>query len=156
MNNFDYNPSTSYESFMNQNHQMPQKNGHAKGYAIAALCLGIASLVFACCCCCLYYIVPVFSIVAIIMACLSKRDNEGKMSGMAIAGLVLAIIGLVIFLFLLVSEIFLLNMTNPDTVLKMLDEVFMEEYGMTFEEYFEQEVGMSFEEYMGMVSGEAE
>ena len=73
---------------------------------------------------------------------------------MAIAGLVLAIIGLVIFLFLIVGEIFLAN--NADAVLKLLNESFMEEYGMTFEEYFEQQVGMSFEEYMDMVSGEVE
>ncbi len=154
MNNFDYTPGTSYESFMNETPPSPEKKGHAKGYAITALCLGIASLVFACCCCCLYYIIPVLSIIAIVMACLSKRDNGGKMSGMAITGLVLAIIGLVIFLFLIVGEIFLSS--NADMVLEMLDETFMEEYGMTFEEYFEHEVGMSLDEYMRMISGEAE
>lgn len=148
MNQFDYTPGTSYEAFMNDTPNPPhEKKKHAKGYAIAALILGIASVAVVCCCCCLYYLIPVLSVIAIVMAFLSKRDNGGSMSGMAIAGLVLAIIGLVLFLFLLVGEIFLTN--NADAVLKVLDEAFLEEYGMTFSEYFEQEFGISFEEYVG-------
>ncbi len=154
MNHFDYTPGTSYEAFMNGTQTPPpEKKKHAKGYAIAALSLGIASVAVVCCCCCLYYIIPVLSVIAIVMACLSKRDNGGSMSGMAVAGLVLAIIGLVIFLFLLVGEIFLTN--NADLVLEQLDKAFMEEYGMTFSEYFEQEFGMPFEEYVGSSLGEA-
>ena len=82
----------------------------------------------------MYMLAPVLSIIAIVMACLARRDNGSRMSGMAIAGLILAIIGLIVSIFFLVMEILLLTM--PDAELQALLRQYVEEsYGMTFEEY---------------------
>jgi len=74
----------------------PQNNNKENGFAVAALVLGIVSLVFTFLSCCgFFFISPILSIVAIIMAFVSKRNTE-KMNGMAIAGLVMAIISIAI------------------------------------------------------------
>ena len=59
--------------------------------AIVSLVLGILSIV---CCCVCYGFNIILAIIAIILAVVSKRETNGKMGGMAIAGLVLGIIGI--------------------------------------------------------------
>lgn len=133
MNNFDYTPQNDQQPPINFDMapQQPSKNG--KGFAIAALVLGIVSLVFICCCCVLYRVAIVPAILAIVMAVLAKRDNGGKMQGMATAGLILAIIAIVLFVCLIaVDVLFAMGTFN-----EALDEFFYENFGMSMEEYME-------------------
>ena len=61
------------------------------GAAVTSLVMGILSLVFACCGGSL-----IFGIVGVITAIVSKsKSSTGKMSGMAIAGLIMSIVGVV-------------------------------------------------------------
>lgn len=72
--------------------QTPNQPGteNGKGFAIAALVLGICAVVIGCC---IAWIGIICGVLAIVFSILYKTKNE-KMSGMAIAGLVLGIIGL--------------------------------------------------------------
>lgn len=136
--NQDYHsiPTNDFSSFEQQPGQMPP-TGHAKGFAIASLCLGIAALVVCCLCCCFYYIAVVLSAVSIVMAILAKRDNGGKMPPMAIAGLIMAIIGIVFFLCMLVFEI-CMSTVSDEQLYAILDPYFEDTFGMSFKEYMEQ------------------
>ena len=70
----------------------PQAPPQTNGLAIGALVLGILSVV--CCCCCIGINI-ILGIIAIILAVVSRKNSNGKMSGMAIAGLVLGILGVI-------------------------------------------------------------
>ena len=136
--NFDYTPQNDQSSFGQYgSEQSPTPKGHAKGQAAASLCLGIAAVFFTCCCFCLYYLAIVLSIISIVMAFLSRRDNGGRMSGMAIAGLILAIIGILCFLCCLVVELSIFSLSESE-LYEMIDQSFRENYGVSFEEYLEQ------------------
>ena len=108
MNDFYYDPQNTEPSFE------PQK-GHVKGYSITALVLGISALFFACICCCLYYLSIVLAILSIVFVFLARRDNERKMTGMAIAALVLAIVAIVAFLLWIGLEAYVSSMSEADT-----------------------------------------
>lgn len=132
---FDYT-AQSDPSFVNDvfgTNPPPQKQGHAKGYAITSLILGIASVFCTCVCCCLYYIAILLSVLSIVMAVLAKRDNGGKMPGMAIAGLILAILGLLMFLVMIAFEIFL--NTIPEEQLHQYLREYFESLGMDYDEF---------------------
>ncbi len=60
------------------------------GMAIGSLVCGIVGLV-SCCCCGLGAIV---GIVGVVLAILSKKKNDGKFSGLAVAGLVCSILAI--------------------------------------------------------------
>ena len=68
---------------------MEQQNG-GKGLSIAAMVLGIVSVVF----CCVWYLSIPCSILAIIFGIIGKK-RDGR--GMAIAGLVLGIIAIALY-----------------------------------------------------------
>ena len=68
---------------------MEQQNG-GKGLSIAAMILGIVSVVL----CCIWYIAIPCAILAIIFGIIGKK-RDGR--GMAIAGLVLGIIALILY-----------------------------------------------------------
>lgn len=141
---YQFTPQNDQSQFspFDTNLTPPRPTGHAKGFSIASLSLGIASVVVCCCCCCLYYIAIALAVVAIVMACLAKRDNGGKMPPMAIAGMILAIIGIVLFLCFIAFEVFFNSMSDEELA-AMLDPFFQEAYGMSFEEFMEQmESGM--------------
>ena len=136
--NFDYTPQNDQSSFGQYNFQpTPPPAGHAKGYAIASLCLGIGAVFCTCCCFCLYYIAIVLSIISIVMAFLSRRDNGGRMSGMAVAGLILAIIGILCFLCCLVVELSIFSLPESE-LYEIINQAFEENYGMSFEEYLNE------------------
>ncbi len=78
----------------------PHPEGHANGYAITSLVCGIVALVLTCCCCCLFVLAIIPAVLAIVFACLAKRDNGGIFSGKACAGLILGIIAIVLFVIL--------------------------------------------------------
>ena len=78
------------------------------GFGIAALIMGIISLL----CCCLYPVAWFIGVLGIIFAIVSRK-KMGSFSGMAIAGLVCSILGTVISFFLLGSVI-LTIITDPE------------------------------------------
>ncbi len=131
-NQFDYIPQGDGPSYQNQGFGMPpqQPEQNGKKYAIASLCLGIATVFFTCLCCCLYYVAIVTGILAIVMAFVSKSKNGGKMSGMAIAGLILGILGILFFLIMVLCEAFVFTE-------EFIAEVFEEAYGMPYEDFME-------------------
>lgn len=96
----------------------------ARGYSIAALALGIASLF----CCCCYYIAGVLAILGIVLAFIARKKNGGRLPTLALIGLVLAIIGLVLFLCFVAFEIYLA--TIPDAGLQDLLDACFEAIGM--------------------------
>lgn len=67
------------------------KNGKKpnKALEIISLVCGILSIIFVCCC---PYVSPVFAIAAIVLALVAPKNEKGKLSGMALAGLILGII----------------------------------------------------------------
>ena len=101
-NEFDFQ-STPYEGFATT--EKKPKNG----FAIASLVLGIVSVLCCCCCCCSsglgLAVMGVCAVLAIVFAFLSKKNSNGKLSRMAIAGLVLGIVAIVILLCALVAII---------------------------------------------------
>ena len=129
--NYDYSASSMQPPI---NFGMaPQRSGGGKGYATASLILGILGIFFACCCCFLYYAAIVFGILSIVMACLAKSKNGGKMPGKAIAGLILGIIAIIFFICIIsLSVLFSSGVFN-----EALDEIFYEQYGMSMEEFME-------------------
>ncbi len=140
MNN-DYNYIPQNDAFgyndTPSGNALQKPKGHAKGYATTALVLGILSFFCTCCCCCFYLLSPVFSIIAIVMAILARRDNDKKMPTKAVVGLILAILGLLLFIMLIAVEITFLSM--PDAELeRFLDEIFYKSYDMSFREYMNE------------------
>ena len=136
-NNYDYNAQFEpirFESFGYTPPQPPRKQPN--GLAIAALVLGILSLVFTCCCCCLYYLNILIAPLAILFACLSKHHTPTHtMNTMAKVALVLAIIGLLLFIAFVAIEIYAWNL--PDGEWEKLIRSYIEDfYDMTFEEYW--------------------
>lgn len=79
----DYNNNPS-------NYQVEKKP--TNGLAIAAMILGIASALTGWC----YGVGLIFGIISIILAILSKKASNGRLSGMALAGLICSIFGIVI------------------------------------------------------------
>lgn len=69
----------------------PEKKSNVK--AILALVFGILSILISCCC---TYLGIALGIAGIILAVVSKKDNGGKMSGMAVAGMICSILAIVI------------------------------------------------------------
>ena len=133
-NNYQYTPQNDQDEF-HQNvfgNVPPPPAGHAKGFAIASLCLGIGSIFFTCICCCLFYIAFIPAILAIVFAVLAKRDNGGKMPGMATAGMILAIIGLLFFVCWV-----LLEFVFADLLYESMNQFFINEFGMTYEEFIQ-------------------
>ena len=143
---FNFNSTPEQEPFQpfEQVPPAPASRG-AKGFSIAALSLGIASIAGTCCCCCcgLFFIPLLCGVLAIVFAILAKvRSQDKKFSGLAIAGLILGIIGVVLslifFSFLLVIP-------------SMIDEEFLLEYEAILREELGDEM---FEEYFGEIFSE--
>ena len=72
----------------------------AKGYSVAALVLGIIGIL----CCCSYVIGGTCAVLALVFALLSRK-SLGRFNGLALAGLILAIIGLALLVSSIVSDI---------------------------------------------------
>ncbi len=150
MNNSDLNGG--FESFAPQPDPQPQENpvnqdpfSHTqpnfgvpstpankkkKGMEVAALICGIGAVFFSCICCCFYILTPVLSILGILFAILSKKQNEGKMSGMALAGLILAIVGLMFFACIVAIDIYI------GTHMEEIEAFLEESTGMNLDEFF--------------------
>ena len=123
-NNGEENQNTQYGS--NQQpyadpYAMPEKKP-SKGFAVAALVLGIASLV----CCCFSSISLICSVLAIVFAIIGRR-HAGYFDGMCTAGLVCGIVAAVLAAFSIISSIL-----NP------IDEAMLEEYMKMLEEMMKE------------------
>ena len=120
--NFQSNP---YDGFA------PTQKKNKNGFAIASLVLGIVAVLCCCCCCCSsglgLAVMGVCAILAIEFAFLSKKNSDGKLSGLAIAGLVLGIVAIVILLCALVAIIgsySLIDTMPEEEMLAFLEENF--------------------------------
>ena len=89
--------------------QMPPNNQNGSaGLAIASMVLGIVALVLSCC---FYFISIPCAIIAVILGAVSLKGHKpGK--GMAIAGLVTAIISLIPAVIVIISGAALLDMAS--------------------------------------------
>lgn len=83
---------------MDENNFQPMKNENPAGLSIAAMVLGIASLVLMCF---VPYLPILTSIIGIVLAAIALKSNAGG-RGMAIAGLVCSIITLVLYVIILI------------------------------------------------------
>ncbi len=138
---FDYNAQPENQQFSGFDNVPPAPESRAyKGFSIAALVLGIASVAGVCCCCCcgLFFLPLICGVLAIVFAVIAARKApDKKMPGMAIAGLILGIIGV-----LLTLVFFAFLLAVPPTT----DAEFWAEY----EEILREELGDElFEEYFG-------
>ena len=107
-----------------------------KGFSVASLSLGIASICTCCCCClCDLLIIPLFcAILAIAFAFVARaKSADKKFGGMAIAGLILGIIGFVICAVLL-------------GVILMIPENAMQDFWVEYESVIREEMGDEFYE----------
>ena len=130
--NGDFNfGSAQVNEFQGFDQVEPAKD-KGRGYSIAALVLGIVSVAGCCLCCCIAYfallVTFVCGILAVVFACLAKKETENKkMSGMAIAGLILGIAGIVIALvslLLLVVSLATIGSMTDEELLLFLEETF--------------------------------
>ncbi len=104
-NEFNFQPEVPnpYAGF-EPNQPKKKKNS----FSVASLVLGIVSIAGCCCCCCSDILglitMGVAGVLAIVFAFVSKKDNENKkMDGKAIAGLILGIIAIVMLLLTLIA-----------------------------------------------------
>lgn len=98
-----YNPQGYYQpgyeqsgygySNYNQGYSSAPEQKSSNTKAVISLILGIAGLVL---CCCLGAPSVILGMIGVILAILSKNDNQGQMDGMAIAGLILSIIAFIV------------------------------------------------------------
>lgn len=90
-----------------------------KGYSIAALVLGIIGIV----CCCSYIIGGTCAVLALVFSIISRKQS-GHFDGMALSGLILAIIGLVLLLASILCDILLADLIKEYE--KMLNDLLAE------------------------------
>ena len=96
----------------------PEPPKEKNGAAIASLIMGILSLVFACCGGSL-----IFGIVGIITAIVSKsKSPTGKLSGMAVAGLIMSIVGVVAGIAGMVVLIIVTAVEGIDRIYDIIEE----------------------------------
>ena len=140
--NQDYNPNQDsffYESSMPEvNLDQNEDTGKSNAYSNAALWLGISGLLVCFCCCCAYYLALPLGIIGIVMACLARRDAHGKMPTKAKVGLVLCIIALVLFVIFLFGEIIILTSLTDAEIRELLNETWIQQYGVDFETWYEE------------------
>lgn len=98
--------------------QQPTAEKQGNGYAVAALTLGILSLLFFCCCA---PISLVTSILAIVFALLSKE--QGGLSGQAIAGIICAGLALLLILLCIIGLCAFFNDFDSAAVSELLAEL---------------------------------
>ena len=122
-----------------------RSNRSGNGFAIAAMILGICSLIFFCT---VYLPIPLGALGCLFVI-LSKRRGK-PMSGTAIAGLITSILGMLCGAFILIFSLFsAFTLLRPENR-ELLDSMFEQTYGMDFQEYFEMIYGddFDFDSYM--------
>ena len=112
----------------------PSESGKKAGhpFAIASLVCGILGVLV--CCCCIYLLNLLFGVAAIVCAIISAIKSK-KMSGLAIAGLILGILALIIFFCLFAFESWISGLSKEDfddLIGDAIKDIFGEEY---YEQY---------------------
>ena len=114
-NNGQFNNGQFNNGQMNNGYYDDRKPSN--GFAIASLILGILSILFSCC----YGFGIFFSIPGIILAIVSRKSSNGKLSGMAIGGLVCSILGTLIAVFMIAAVIKLFSSEDFMTLVRELE-----------------------------------
>ncbi|MBQ8310687.1 MAG: hypothetical protein IJX80_06720 [Clostridia bacterium] len=99
-----------------------------RGFAIASLVCGIVGILM--CCCCVYLFNLILGVLAVVFAIVSARMSK-KMSGLAIAGLILGILALIIFIALFAFEVWISNLSAEEfdaLIGNAIKDIFGEEY----------------------------
>lgn len=97
----DYTQNYTNNNYYSTSNALSTNDQNAKNLAIASLVCGIVSLVFSCCCGC--FSLPT-GIAALITGFMSNYDN-GQKDGMAIAGIICAIVGCLSFVGIIIFKI---------------------------------------------------
>ena len=122
-----------------------RSNRSGNGFAIAAMILGICSLLLFCT---VYLPVPLGALGCLFVI-LAKRRGKA-MSGAAITGLITSILGMLCGAFILIVSLFsAFTLLRPENR-ELLDSIFEQTYGVDFQEYFETIYGddFDFDSYM--------
>lgn len=101
-------------------------------FPLISMILGIASIIL---CCTGILSIPLAS-VSIILAVLSARKGK-SMSGMSIAGICTSIFGMILGIVFLIYIIFCVALVESPELRSIIDPLYENTYGMTFEEYME-------------------
>ena len=114
--------------------QTPNLNNSnpSRAWSVAALVLGILSII----CCCSYVITAVMVVMAIACAIVSRK-NLGYFDGLSIAGLITAIFGFVILVSNLVVDVFF-----ADEIARYIEEYMYEYMEMLEEMGYEVDMGV--------------
>lgn len=117
-----------------------RSNRSGKGFAIAAMILGICSLLLFCT---VYLPIPLGALGCLFVI-LSKRRGKA-LSGAAITGLITSILGMLCGACILIVSLFsAFTLLRPENR-ELLDSMFEQTYGMDFQEYFEMFYGEDFD-----------
>lgn len=108
-NNNDFNNNANFNNnFNNTDYETPNPNN---GFAIASLVLGILSIPLACC----YGFGLVTAVISIIFGIISRRHNGGKLSGMAIAGIICSVLGVLASIIMIISLVYAFSTMDSST-----------------------------------------
>ena len=112
----------------NANRSVNSGKTQSRAWSVAALVLGIFSIL----CCCSYLVAGICGILAIVTAIVSRK-NLGYFDGLSIAGLIIAIFGLVFVVTgIIVDTVF------AEEIEQFLNE-FLEEYQNQLDEMMQQQ-----------------
>lgn len=124
-NNYSYggdqNNQSNYSYGGGEYPQYEQQPSGNHGMAIAALVVGILSIL---CCCCTYLSV-ILGIVGIVLAILSKPKG-GSFEGVAMGGLICSIVGLVLGVILIIVDIATQNSVDYAQMMDMYMQLLQE------------------------------
>lgn len=102
----------------------------SNGLAIASMVLGIISIVLGLC----YGVGIIFGIVSIILGIMSKKASDGKLSGMALAGIICSVIGIIISIIMLIIVIISFSMASEFSQSQGYDNIY-DWFNSTYGEY---------------------
>lgn len=136
-----YDPYTGYEITEEEKKEQEQKGqgfsnqkstGNSNGIALAAMILGIISVVMMITCCCTPFAIIV-GIAAIVCFAVSPKNMDGKKEKRATAGLVCGIIGMVGSVILILVFVFQVLLSED------FQRTFDKEFQSNYEQYMENE-----------------
>lgn len=136
-----YDPYTGYEITEEEKKEQEQKgqdfsnqksSGNSNGIALAAMILGIISIVMMITCCCTPFAIIV-GIAAIVCFAVSPKNMDGKKEKRATAGFVCGIIGIVGSVILILVFVFQ-GLLSED-----FQRTFDKEFQSNYEQYMENE-----------------
>lgn len=116
-NNGYYNNNYDNNGFNDNN--MYNNNNGTNGYAIASLVLGILSIPLGCC----YGFGLILSILAIIFGIVSRKSSGGRLSGMAIGGIICAVLGIITSAVMIIGLIAFIGSSDFNSLTEIINEM---------------------------------